>query len=75
MAIICHCEVVRDRDIVAAIEAGACSIEQVRTACGAVTGCGACEPAVVDLLRRSGIAVEGTPAVADSCVFVSPGTA
>ena len=78
MAIICHCEVVRDRDIVAAIQAGAASLDEVRNVCGAMSGCGACAPAVVDLLRRNGVAVSDTEAgsTALGChAFATTGTA
>ncbi len=79
MAIVCQCEVVRDRDIVAAIEAGACSIDDVRIACGAVNGCGDCAPAVVELLRRNGVAVaemvRSGGSELDRCGFASTGTA
>jgi len=52
MAIVCHCEGVRDRTIVKAIQRGARSLGDVQVACGAGTGCGGCIPAVMDLLER-----------------------
>jgi NAD(P)H-nitrite reductase large subunit len=52
VAIICHCNVVRDRAIVKAIHRGAATLDDVRTACDAATRCGGCEDAVVDLLDR-----------------------
>ncbi len=52
MALICHCEAVRDRAIVKAIHRGACTLDDVQAACGAATRCGGCEPAVLDLLER-----------------------
>ena len=52
MAIVCHCEVVRERTIVKAIHRGAHTLADVQAACGAVTNCGGCTPAVMDLLDR-----------------------
>lgn len=52
MAIVCHCEVVRERTIVKAIHRGARTLADVQAACGAVTNCGGCTPAVMDLLDR-----------------------
>ena len=77
MAIICHCEVVRDRDIVAAIQAGAQSVDDVRTVCGAASGCGDCGPAVVELLRRHGVAIAtaNVGGELDRSAFASTGTA
>ena len=52
MAIVCHCEAVRERTIVKAIHRGAHTLADVQAACGAVTNCGGCTPAVLDLLDR-----------------------
>ncbi|MCB1001631.1 MAG: (2Fe-2S)-binding protein [Ilumatobacteraceae bacterium] len=52
MALICHCEGVRDRTIVKAIHRGASTLAEVQAACGAATRCGGCEPAVLDLIAR-----------------------
>jgi len=52
MAIVCHCEAVRERTIVKAIHRGAHSLSDIQTACGAVTDCGGCTQAVLDLLDR-----------------------
>jgi len=52
MAIVCHCEVVRERTIVKAISRGATALDEVRAACGATAGCGGCEAAVLELLER-----------------------
>ena len=40
--IVCHCEVVTDRDVTRAIECGAHSIAQVCAATGAARDCGGC---------------------------------
>lgn len=59
MAIVCHCEVVRERTIVRAIHRGAHTLADVQAACGAVTDCGGCAPAVMDLLdRHCGLAAD-----------------
>jgi bacterioferritin-associated ferredoxin len=53
MALICHCEGVRDRTIVKAVQRGACTLADVQAATGAATRCGGCEPAVRAILERS----------------------
>jgi NAD(P)H-nitrite reductase large subunit len=50
MALICHCNGVRDHAIVTAIRCGARSLEDVQSACGATAGCFGCAPAVQELL-------------------------
>jgi NAD(P)H-nitrite reductase large subunit len=52
MAIVCQCEVVRERSIIAAIHNGARSLDEVQEACGAAMRCGGCSPAILDLLAR-----------------------
>jgi bacterioferritin-associated ferredoxin len=52
MAMICHCEAVRSRTIVDAIESGATTLGQLKEACGVALGCGGCEPAIGALLLR-----------------------
>jgi bacterioferritin-associated ferredoxin len=52
--LVCHCKVVTDRDILAAIAAGALDEFDVAAACGAGTGCGSCLPAVTALLASQG---------------------
>lgn len=54
MAIICHCEVVRERTIVKAVQRGARTVAEVQASCGAATRCGGCEPAVQSLIERHG---------------------
>ena len=63
MAIICHCEVVRERTIVKAIQRGAVTIELVRNECGAAARCHGCEPAVCELLERHAPKVRSSTAV------------
>ena len=57
MAIVCQCEVVRERAIVAAIHNGARTLSDVQQSCGAALRCGGCGPAVAELLARHGTAV------------------
>jgi NAD(P)H-nitrite reductase large subunit len=52
MALVCHCNVVRERTIVRAIRDGACTLDDVRSSCDAATRCGGCEPAIDDLIAR-----------------------
>ena len=52
MAIICHCEAVRERTIQRAIRHGATTLEAVQDACGAATRCGGCEPMVRTLIAE-----------------------
>jgi bacterioferritin-associated ferredoxin len=52
MALICHCETVRERTIVKVVQRGACTLDEVRAACGAATRCRGCEPAVLELVAR-----------------------
>ncbi len=52
MAIICHCEGVRDRTIASAVRRGATDLTAVQDECGAGTRCGGCEPAVLALIEQ-----------------------
>jgi bacterioferritin-associated ferredoxin len=61
--LVCHCKVVSDRDVLAAIAAGAADEFDVAAACGAGTGCGGCVPAVTALLHTQACA-PGCPVVA-----------
>lgn len=54
---VCQCKVVTDRAIRAAIAAGARDRWAVGNACGAGTGCGACVPAIEDLLAEVRLAL------------------
>ena len=57
--IFCHCAVVSDRDVAAAVEAGARTVAQVCKATGAGQQCGTCVFAV----RRVVCEHQGSPAV------------
>jgi len=48
--LVCHCKVVTDRQIRAAIDAGARDEFDVAAACGAGSDCGGCIPTVQQLL-------------------------
>jgi len=48
--IVCHCEVVSDRGIRAAIADGAVCVEDVASRCHAGTRCGSCRPTIAALL-------------------------
>lgn len=50
MALICHCNGVRDHAIMTAIQCGARTLDDVQVACGATAGCFGCAPAVEQLL-------------------------
>ncbi|HSB84714.1 MAG TPA: (2Fe-2S)-binding protein [Ilumatobacteraceae bacterium] len=52
MAIICHCQAVRDSTIIRAIRHGASTLADIQDACGAATQCGDCEFAVQALLEQ-----------------------
>jgi bacterioferritin-associated ferredoxin len=51
---VCHCAAVSDRELVAAIEAGADSVDALSMRCGATSQCGGCRPIVEHLLERIG---------------------
>jgi bacterioferritin-associated ferredoxin len=55
--LVCHCKVVTDSQIRAAIEAGARDEFDVAAACGAATECGGCLPTVRTLLDCAGCPV------------------
>ena len=50
MAIVCHCNAVRERTIEKAIRRGAATLEDIRDECGAAARCGGCEPVVRAML-------------------------
>ncbi|GGI09023.1 (2Fe-2S)-binding protein [Egicoccus halophilus] len=54
---VCHCNVVSDRHIRAAIAAGAVDVDGVSDACGAATVCGGCVPTIEDLLAEAAAAI------------------
>ena len=54
--IVCHCRVVSDRDVRAAIEQGAGDLCGVAAACGAGSRCGGCLPELRRMLADRGCA-------------------
>ncbi len=54
--LVCHCEVVSDTDVRAAIAGGAADLDAVTDRCGAAGRCGGCIPAVEDLLEEAALA-------------------
>ncbi|MEO6122579.1 MAG: (2Fe-2S)-binding protein [Ilumatobacteraceae bacterium] len=52
MAIICHCEAVKERAIVESIRRGASSVCEVADLCGAASRCGGCWDSVEELVAR-----------------------
>jgi bacterioferritin-associated ferredoxin len=54
---VCHCRVVSDRSVRAAISEGAHDVDAVMQRCGLGDGCGGCIPAVEDLLAEAVMAV------------------
>ena len=48
--IICHCRGVNDRTIDAAIDDGACTLDELAEVCGTGTDCGGCRPALAELI-------------------------
>jgi bacterioferritin-associated ferredoxin len=57
VAIICHCEAVKERAIVESIRRGASSVCEVADACGAASRCGGCRESVEALVMRHARAV------------------
>jgi bacterioferritin-associated ferredoxin len=55
MAILCHCEGVNDREIDAAVAAGARCVGSIAEACGAGRGCGTCHVWIHQILERHGV--------------------
>jgi bacterioferritin-associated ferredoxin len=67
MAIVCHCNAVRERTIEKAIRRGAMTIEEIQDECGAAARCGGCEPVVRAMLadsRHDAFAFETVVAIA-----------
>jgi bacterioferritin-associated ferredoxin len=51
--VVCHCRGVSDRQVRAAIEAGARTVAEVGARCGAAQECGGCRFTVHDLLAKA----------------------
>jgi bacterioferritin-associated ferredoxin len=50
--VLCVCKAVSDREVDAAIAAGAASLDDVASRCGAGTDCGCCKDAIEERLAR-----------------------
>jgi NAD(P)H-nitrite reductase large subunit len=50
MAIVCHCNAVRERTIEKAIRRGATTVEDIQAETGAAASCGGCAPVVRSML-------------------------
>lgn len=61
--VVCHCEVVSDSEVRAAIAGGAHDLDAVTDTCGAAGRCGGCIPAVEDLLEDALLAVRDLDAL------------
>ncbi len=55
--VVCHCNVVSDREIRAQIRSGALDAEDLAARCGAGTRCGGCLPVVDALLAEAGVRI------------------
>lgn len=62
---VCHCRVVTDREIGAAIAAGAADVCAVAAACGAGVRCGGCLSEVRAMLQQQGLPTDDHLRVAD----------
>lgn len=51
--IVCHCRVVSDRQVKAAIDHGAEHVDDITHACGAGSDCGGCHQRLANLLRQA----------------------
>jgi bacterioferritin-associated ferredoxin len=63
--IVCHCRVVSDRAVHAAISAGAATLDDVAILCGAGAECGGCAPSVEALLAEAAIAIAAPERIAE----------
>lgn len=52
--IVCLCEGISDKEVRRCIVAGACSLRQIRKACGAGSGCGLCRPFLRQMIEIHG---------------------
>ena len=50
--LVCHCMVVGEREVLAAIRSGAGTVDEVGERCEAGTGCGSCRGGIEVMLRE-----------------------
>ncbi len=62
--VVCHCNVVADREIRAEILAGALDADDVAARCTAGTRCGGCRPVIEALLAEAGVVIRRPVAAA-----------
>ena len=55
--VVCHCQAVNDKAIVAEILSGALDADAVAARCGAGSRCGGCRPVVEELLAAHAVEV------------------
>lgn len=55
--VVCHCNVVSDREVRAQIRAGALDAEALAARCDAGTRCGGCRPVIDAILSEAGVVV------------------
>ena len=55
--VVCHCQAINDKAIVAEILSGALDVDAVAARCGAASRCGGCRPVVEELLAAHSVDV------------------
>jgi bacterioferritin-associated ferredoxin len=62
--IACHCHGVSDRRIAAEVEAGARTVAEVTSRCGAGGDCGGCHPVLEDIVDDVAVRIARRPVAA-----------
>lgn len=62
--VVCHCNVVADREIRAEILAGALDVDDVAARCTAGTRCGGCRPVIEAIFAEAGVSIRRPVAAA-----------